>query len=193
MVLEETLSLLEYPSGPVLVDYPVDADEHSYASEPLACPVNFQRRSESVSITDNMIEEFQRELSTMQTWYDLASEKSTRSTPAVSGLAVQQIKDLFTEFINGKIDTQDSNGQKISDLLRLASEDLKAFYFKAVSAQPGQSTDVTVLADWFWGNTYAALCINEVRKICLTQETNDMQLAGKLLLIPRNQMHRFEE
>ena len=140
-----------------------------------------------------MIEEFQRELSTMQTWYDLASEKSTRSTPEVSGLSVQQIKDLFADFINGRIETQEINDRKVSDLLRLACEDLKAFYFKAVSVQPGQSTDVTVLADWFWGETYAAACINEVRKICLTQQSNDMQLAGKLLLIPRNQMHRFQE
>lgn len=175
------------------MDYPVDADEHSDPSEPLACPVNFQTRSESVSITDNMIEEFQRELSTMQTWHDLASEKSTGLTPGVSGLSVQQIKDLFADFINGRIDTQEINDQKVSDLLRLACEDLKAFYFKAVSAQPGQSTDVMVLADWFWGETYAAACINEVRKICLTQESNDMQLAGKLLLIPRSQMHRFQE
>lgn len=54
-----------------------------------------------------MIEEFQRELSTMQTWYDLASEKSTGLTPGVSGLSVQQIKDLFADFINGRIDTQE--------------------------------------------------------------------------------------
>lgn len=175
------------------MDYPVDADEHSDVSDPLACPVNFQARSESVSITDTMIEEFERELSTMQTWYDLASEKSSRPPPGVSGLSVRQIKDLLADFVNNRIDTQEINDQKVSDLLRLACEDLKAFYFKAVSAQPGQSTDVTVLADWFWGGTYAAACINEVRKICLTQQSKDMQLAGKLLLIPRSQMHRFRE
>ncbi len=175
------------------MDYPVDADKSSDTSEPLACPVNFQTRRDSGSTTDTILEGLQGELSTMQIWYDLACEKSARTAAGISGLAVQQIKDLFTNFISGKIDTEDSNGQKISDLLRLASEDLKAYYFKAVSAQPGQSTDVTVLADWFWGDTYAALCINEVRKICLTREANDMMLAGKLLLIPRNQMHRFEE
>lgn len=175
------------------MDYPVDADQSSDTSEPLACPVNFQTRQDSGSTTDTMLEALQGELSTMQTWYDLACEKSAGTTPGISGLTIQQVKDLFTDFISGKIESQDSNDGKISDLLRLASEDLKAFYFKAVSAQPGQSTDVTVLADWFWGDTYAALCINEVRKSCLTREDNDMQLAGKLLLIPRSQMHRFEE
>lgn len=188
-----TLSLLEYPVGPVLVDYPVDADQSSDTSEPLACPVNFQTRRDSGSTTDTMLEALQGELSTMQTWYDLACEKSAGTAPGASGLSIQQVKDLFTDFISGTIESQDSTVGKVSDLLRLASEDIKAFYLKAVSAQPGQSTDATVLADWFWGDTYAALCINEVRKICLTLEDNDMQLVGKLLLIPRNQMHRFEQ
>jgi hypothetical protein len=34
--------------------------------------------------------------------------------------------------------------------------------------------------------------INEVRKKCLQQGTKEMELAGKLLLVPRSQMHRFQ-
>lgn len=175
------------------MDYPLDADGRADTSEALACPVNFQSRQDSGSIVDNMLEGLQAELAAMQVWHDLACQKSARTTAAASGLSVRQIKDFFADFIDGKIETREINDQKVSDLLRLASEDLKAYYFKAVSAQPGQSTDVTVLADWFWGETYAAACINEVRKICLTRSSKDMQLAGTLLLIPRSQMHRFEQ
>ncbi len=129
----------------------------------------------------------------MQTWHDLATEQSAPTTTGLSGLSVQQITDLFADFISGTTDNLEDSDQKLSDLLRLGAEDLKTFYFKGVCAQPGQSTDVTVLADWFWGTTYAAACINEVRKVCLTREGKGMQLAGKLLLIPRNQMHRFKQ
>jgi len=129
----------------------------------------------------------------MQTWYDLATEQSARTGSGLSALTVQQIVDLFADFISGKIDSAGDDGGKLSDLLRFAAEDLKAFYFKAVSAQPGQSTDGTVLANWFWSSTYGAACINEVRKVCLTKKSRDMQLAGNLLLIPRNQLHRFKQ
>ncbi len=175
------------------MDYPLDADQRADTSEALACPVNFQSRRDSGSSADNMLEELQAELATMHVWHDLACEQSARTPGVTSGLSVRQIKDFFADFIAGKIETQEINDQKVADLLRRASEDLKAFYFKAVSVQPGQSTDVTVLADWFWGDTYAAACINEVRKICLTKSSKDMQLAGKLLLIPRSQMHRFDQ
>ena len=73
------------------------------------------------------------------------------------------------------------------------AEDLKAFYFEAVSAQPGQPTDSKSLADWFWGQTSAALVINEVRKISLKEGSKKMALLGNLLLIPRSQMHRFKD
>ena len=77
--------------------------------------------------------------------------------------------------------------------LRLAAEDLKSCYFEALSAQPNQPTNASSLADWFWGETLAAAVINEVRKKCLQQGTREMDLAGSLLLVPRNQMHRFEQ
>lgn len=39
---------------------------------------------------------------------------------------------------------------------------------------------------------FAARVINEIRKRCLDMAAKDMRLAGELLLIPRNQMHRFD-
>ena len=75
----------------------------------------------------------------------------------------------------------------------MVAEDIKAIYFEGVSAQPGQPTDSKTLADWFWGETYAALVINEVRKKSLKDDSKKMKLLGSLLLIPRNQMHRFKK
>ncbi len=191
-VLKKVLSLLEYGKGPVLEDYPHEAEDTGIHPAQLACPVNFETRAEALSSTAKQLLSFKGEIQTMQTWHELAEQKFQRSTTGVSELEPQEIYELFESFIGGK-DSVEESQVKLSDLLRMATEDLKAYYFEAISVQPGQATDVQSLSNWFWETTYAAKVINEVRKTCLTYEAKDMLLAGKLLLVPRNQMHRFKE
>jgi hypothetical protein len=157
----------------------------------LACPVNFSIKKEALSSTQSLIESFLAEFSQMKTWYDLALSKDKRTTTGVSGLLPEDAATFMTAFIKGE-DKKVTN-HPLADSLRMAAEDIKAFYFKGVSSQPGQSTDSDALADWFWGETYAALVINEVRKVCLKEESAGMKLLGTLLLVPRSQMHRFKE
>jgi hypothetical protein len=73
----------------------------------------------------------------------------------------------------------------------MAAEDLKAFYFSGLTAQSGEPGDSTAMADWFWGETVAAKVINAIREICLGLPDKDLQLLGKLLLVPRVQLHLF--
>ncbi len=75
--------------------------------------------------------------------------------------------------------------------LRMASEDLKAYYFEAVTAQPGQPTDSETLANWFWRETTAARMINAIREICADIQGKEYQLLAKVLLVPRNQVENF--
>ena len=74
----------------------------------------------------------------------------------------------------------------------MASEDLKAYYTEAITAQPGRATDAASLADWFWGETAAAKVLNEVRKRCLENTDPAYQRLGASLMVPRTQLHRFE-
>ena len=132
----------------------------------------------------------------MQIWYEVACQQASQSTQSMAGLSDLtsiEIAELFVNFLDNTIEEDETGGHKLSDILRLAAEDIKAFYFKAVSVQPGQSTHPETLADWFWGETLAAAAINEVREMCLTKDVKDMQLVGKLLLVPRNQLHRFKK
>lgn len=190
-VLKHTLSLLEYGSGPVLEDYPHDAKETKTEQTTLACPVNFAKPSPEKNSMAELFQKFREELNLMQTWHSLALEKTMRSTAGISKLSPEDIGDLFCDFIEGNVEEDQLHGQKLSDMLRMAAEDLKTCYCEGVSAQPGQSTGAATLNDWFWGETHAALIINEARKRCLQHTEKDMLLAGKLLLVPRNQLHRF--
>lgn len=60
-------------------------------------------------------------------------------------------------------------------------------------AQPGQTADHNPLAEWFWGEPYAALVLNQVKKRSLEHGPEAMRRLGRLLLVPRNQMHRFKD
>lgn len=191
-VLKHALRLLEAKSGPVLEDFPEDAPDMKSEKDQvpqMACPVNINIKKEPLSSTERLLESFSLEFFQMKTWYDLALSKNNRTTTGVSGFSPEESLAFISAFVKGNEPNTDI--PSLADSLRMVAEDIKAFYLEGLAAQPGQPTDSTSLADWFWGETYAALVINEVRKISLTQDSDMMTLLGKLLLVPRNQMHRF--
>jgi len=191
-VIRHALSLFASPTGPVLEDYPHDALESKTEQSQMACPVNFTASAGELTDQDDLFLKFRNEYKLMQTWHNLACEKRNRSTIGVSDLTPDEIADLFCDFISGKIEGTKRDGKQLSDILRQAAEDLKVCYLEGLAAQPGQSIDGLVLTDWFWSETHAALLINEVRKNCFQYTEKGMVLAGKLLLVPRNQLHRFD-
>lgn len=189
-VLKNAISLLEYDNGPVLEDYPHEAPDGAGQAAEVACPVNFGPPPAEPGSTEELLQSFRAEIQKMRTWHELAEQQTQRSTTGVSGLEPEAIADLFDDFLGGRQPAAGAN-VKLSDLLRMAAEDIKAFYCEAIAAQPGQPRDVAGLSSWFWGQTAAALVINEVRLRCLESAQKDLLLAGKLLLVPRNQLHRF--
>lgn len=193
LVLRHALKLLESTKGPVLEDFPDDAPDVTDQPLQVACPVNFSTKKENLSSTEKLVDSFSSEFSQMKTWYELALSKNKRTTTGVSGLSPEDASEFISAFVRGEMPDKNIGNASLSDSLRMAAEDIKAFYFEAVSAQSGQPTDSKSLADWFWGETFAALFINEVRKISLKEGSGEMKLLGKLLLVPRSQMHRFKD
>lgn len=191
-VLRQALNLLNEPEGPVLTDYPGDADDAQTEPTMPACPVDFSPRNRELTSIELLLQQFELEFNSMHTWFTIGCEQKGRTTSGVSALNFDQILRLYSDFITGNQPGLEKFEQGLADTLRLAAEDLKSCYFEALSSQPGQPTDAATLANWFWGETYAAAVINEVRKKCLEYDNKEMGLAGKLLLIPRNQMYRFE-
>ncbi len=189
-VLKHALQLFAVRSGPVLEDFPHDAPDSGSAPAQVACPVNFSHRPAATSLVGQLTEQFTAEMDQMHSWYDIARKKKNRTT-GVSGLSLSNVVRLLTGFIEEEIRTSLIEDPALPDKLRMSCEDIKAYYFEAVSAQPGQPTDSRSLADWFWGETSAALVINRIREICLEDTSGKLALHGKLLLVPRSQMHRF--
>jgi hypothetical protein len=183
--------LLERDAGPILEDFPHDVDQDNDHT-PAACPVSFTTAPPPQGEVDLLLSRFRDEILAMRSWYDLAKKKSGRTTSGVSGLDADDIAILFADFMKKGGTVPVVEGQALGDALTRASQDLIDYYLEAASAQPGQTTSPGVLADWFWGETCAAQVIDLVRKNCLQTGDKALCLVGKLLLIPRNQMHRFE-
>ncbi|MFC1876646.1 hypothetical protein ACFL2E_05155 [Thermodesulfobacteriota bacterium] len=192
-VLKHALNLFEAPAGPVLEDFPEDAPDTKDEPVHIACPVNFRSKPVETTSIQQMLDDFSSEVMQMRTWYNLACEKKKRTTTGVSGLFPEEAAEFLSAFVKGEPPETKVIDTSIADSIRMAAEDLKAYYFEAVSAQPGQPTDSTSLANWFWGDTVAALVINRIRKMCLEDGDNKLELLGKLLLVPRSQMYRFKD
>jgi len=191
-VLRDTLKLLEADAGPILVDYTEEAPVAETDQKPVACPVNFALQPNPDTPMENLISAFKQEVAQMRTWYDMAIEKHGRTTSGTTGLSAEETAAFITAFIQGERQDKRMPDLSLSTALRMAAEDLKAYYLEAVAAQPGQPTDSISLADWYWGQTAAARVLNEVRKICLESNDKEFNLLGKLLLVPRSQLHRFK-
>jgi hypothetical protein len=190
-VLLSALKLLEAPVGPILEDFFEDAPVTEAVADLPACPVSFETTDQNMTSTDKMIAAFTQEVDLMRNWYDLAVKKRGRTTSGISGLGPDKAAEFLAAFVRGDRNANPVSGVSLAAALRMVAEDLKAYYLEAVTAQSGQPTDSATLADWFWSQTLAAQVINAIREISLTISDDEFQLLGKLLLVPRIQLHRF--
>ncbi len=64
-------------------------------------------------------------------------------------------------------------------MLKLAAEDVKAYYFESLTAQPGPTPDSRALADWFWGETRAGELIGRCAGSLSTERRKGLTAPGQ--------------
>jgi hypothetical protein len=153
--------------------------------------VDFRQEKVDLTETEELCSAFKREVVSMRPWYDLAVEKRGRTTVGVSGLKMDAIGDFVCSFLEGGVPESPREDLPLPYALNLATDDLKAYYYEAVTAQPGQeSPSSKVLSDWFWGDTTAAKVLLAVRDACKKSEDGLMKIVGKVLIVPAAQAYR---
>lgn len=183
-VLLSTLKLLEAPEGPVLHDFKEDAPDTVVDDIVWACPVNLARKNADLSTTEAMRDALKKEMVELRTWYDLALKKQQRTTVGVSGLDMKQIVEFIGAFLDG-LPENPRQDIALAYTLNYAVDDLKAYYYEAAAAQPGNlSPTSSDLDSWFWEQTAAAKVLLAIKDRCLDSEDKMLQLVGNLLLIP---------
>ena len=182
-VLMATLELLQAKKGPVLEDYAEEAPKATEAEmEGWVCPINLSppahRRTDE---TSRQIVE--REMKSLWPWYDMAIENRGRSNLGASGLTVEMAREVVLSFIEGEPKDTPVLGISTSEGLRLAVDDLKAFYLDAATAQPGNASGRDI-QDWFWQETAFGGLLQGLRNKLMTNADAELALIGEWFLVP---------
>lgn len=96
---------------------------------------------------------------------------------------------MICRYADGGEPDDPGSERKLSRSLKLACDDLMAFYTEAATAQPGAAASQD-LSDWFWAETAGGKALLAVRERAAGEDDRGMQLLGSLLILPRSQVHR---
>jgi hypothetical protein len=189
-VLLATLDLLDAPNGPILVDFPDEAPEGEVASEAgmegWSCPVSFVSDIRDGTDMERVRSAFKREVAELRPWYDLSLERRNRT--AVVDFGPDSASELLDGFAAGEKPNIPKADLALATALRLAAQDLKAFYFEAATARPGSaSPESGPFNRWFWKETAAGRILKAVKERCLAEADKSLRKTGAVLLVPLDQ------
>jgi hypothetical protein len=184
-VLRALLSLFERAAGPVLEDFPDDAPATAAREEEFVCPVSFGAADVKEG---DLAEAMRREIAQLAPWYGLAVRRRGRTTVGVSGMRVEDAASHAACYVNGAARPPAIPGLPAGVALKRACDDVKAYYYEAVAAQPGNLSPKAI-DDWFWRETAAAKVFFAIQQVCLISDDESLQPLGKLSLIPRAASH----
>ncbi len=181
-----TLDLLEAPSGPILVDYQEEAPAAPEAPEALVCPVNFSGATAAMSSFDQLRSSLRQEMTLLRPWYDQAVAKRGRTTVGVSELTPEEICDYIGGFLDNPAPAHSNGKLQPAVALRLAAEDLKAYYSEAITSQPGQeAAESTTISNWFWRETVASQVLFQLRETYQDSDDDQLRRVAQGNLVPR--------
>ena len=182
-VLMATLELLQAEKGPVLANYPEDAPQVTEAEmEGWVCPINFTSpvESDTEKTPQQLVE---REMKSLWPWYELAIESRGRSNMGASGLTVENARQVVLSFLEGEPKDAPVPDVSAPKGLRLAVDDLNAFYVDAATAQPGIATGRDI-QDWFWHETAFGNLLQGLRKKLMTSANEELAMIGEWFIVP---------
>lgn len=180
-VLRHLLSLFERPAGAVLEDFPEAAPAAEEQESGFACPVNFAVAKPDAGGLARALNE---EIAQLAPWYDLARKRRGRTTVGVFGATVEKAARHVISYLDGAPEPAPVAGWSAGIAVKRACDDLKAYYYEAAAAQPGNLAPKAI-ENWFWRETAAANALLAIRQICLHSDDESLKPLGKLSLIPR--------
>jgi hypothetical protein len=180
-VLRHLLSLFEHSPGPVLEDFPEDAPTGGAGEGTFACPVSF---ASAQPRTGGLAGAVLEEIAELGPWYELARRRRGRTTVGVFGAGVEAATLHVVSFLKGAPEAPPDPAWSAGMAVKRACDDLKAYYYEAVAAQPGNLAP-RAIDEWFWRETAAARALLAIRDICAKSDDESLKPLGKLSLIPR--------
>lgn len=190
-VLLAALKLFEADRGPVIEDFPEDAPRGEEGFTGLSCPVDFSQDETALTETEALCAALKREMNSLRPWYDLAIQKRGRTTVGISKVDLDVLGDFICAFLKGEKPENPRDDIDLPYTMNLATDDLKAYYFEAITTQPGQeSASTRVLLDWFYQETVAGKVLFALSESCKNSDDRLMKFICNLLIIPMAQKNK---
>ena len=176
------LQLLERGGGPVLEDFPDEAPYKDLGAveEAQNCPVSFPRRGGIGSLGERLCDE----IAQLQAWHEVAVKHNGRTTLGVTGLSPLALGKFLNAWLTGAPEPVFREGLTLAAAVKLAADELKAFYYEAKAVQPGKHSPDDVLR-WFWTETSAGEAFVAIRDNAVQSADPSFKGLATLSLVPR--------
>jgi hypothetical protein len=184
-VMLAALHLLEAGQGPVLEDYPEDIPvaetaEAQGAVSPIALG------SADPATDDDLGALVQQEIDQLAPWHELAVNQRGRTTMGISGLEPREAGRFLARFLGDIPPTSYREDLSLGEALKLTTEDLKAYYQEAVTAQPGNHS-IAALNHWLWRETALGRLLRTVQRLVVHSDDRSAQRIAQTALVPHAQ------
>lgn len=181
-VLLAALNLLERPHGPVLEDFPDDAPHEDLGppQEGLVCPISFPSRPQYTDLAQALVDE----VAQLSAWHDLAIRARGRTTVGTTGLDIDTIVAWIAEWLEGIPPEPYNDELRPGPALKMAAEELKAYYLEARAMQPGRHAS-RELYRWLWCDTVFGDALFKLREIAAASDDASMKPLAGVGLVPR--------
>ena len=183
-IIRSAFSLFDQDNGPQLVNFsesiPVKNGRMGYA-----LPVDLVLTRKDIGDIDVLLNEVQSEISALAPAYDSAKTSRGRTTVGASELAITDLAPYIAHFVRGEKPRSPRKGVPPIPLLKLAVEDLAAYYTEARTHRDNID-DIELLGEWFWPETKAGRLILGVEAASLESDDGVLrQIVDMSLITPR--------
>ena len=183
-VMRAAFALFDAPSGPVLADFadviPVRDGRMGYA-----LPPELVLGTADIGDVDALLAGVAQEMNALRPAYDAAVAARGRTTVGASGLAIEDLAPFITAFVRGEKPKSPRKGVTPIPLLKLAAEDLAAFYTETRTHRDAID-DFERMGEWFWEQTRAGRLLLSLEAVSLESDDKVLrQIVDMLLLTPR--------
>ena len=189
-VLAAALDLFARSEGPVLDAFPDDAPDAGNGSGDMSgwvCPVNLAPPRDAGD-ADGPLGALMTEIDQLHPWYQAGLERRGRTQVGLSGLEIDAAARFLAAFVDDPSTAFPGQDMSVTQGLKFAADDIKAWYIEAATARPGPAGS-TELHDWFWQETAAGDVLLRLSAACQAADAAGLQNLGEKGLVPRSHQH----
>ena len=185
-VLDAALQLLDADSGPVIVDHLEESPEaDSDDMDGWACPMPVRAAPQS---EQEPAAKLLAEIASLRQWHELFRERRRRTTVGVCPMELDDIARYLCAMLGADVAVRPPQDLSPAQVLKLGSEDLKAFYFEAALAMPGNKSARQV-DNWLWTETELGRTLLALKPICLASDDREIAVIGQVMMVPHHRAH----